>query len=213
MSLFNKHIHISILLLVIACSSCMRKYVDWEQKKINEGYEKSEVVIKGMVERYIDNKFLLYEFKVGDSLVKQEMWLGQNVNTQIVKYYHGARFEILFDSKDFNRNMILFNKPIIKSHQTLNITEAEIINIGRPRTVALWFGFLNVICKYSVNGRGYIHDGSISKDLFFPDKDYDEITRRDLRKLKRKYKGKTCTIEYDVRNPGVSRLVEESVVK
>ena len=201
------------LFFILSFSSCMKQYVDWEQKSINErGYERSEVLIKGMVEKYIDNKFLLYEFKVGDSLVKQEALLGQNVNTEIVRFYYGSRYEIIYNPKDLERNLLLFNKPIFKESQQFKSSNAEIISISRNDYLNVWFGFLQINCRYWVNGKDYIHWGGISKDLFFPDKDYNEITRKELRQLKRKYKGKKCIIEYDIENPGVSRLIESSIV-
>ena len=208
-------LYLVIFLSFFLLKSCMPEYYNQEEYLLeNHNYKRSVVEFQGFIESGTYLYHLHYSFRVADSLIRQVRYVGASVNTDLVRFYTGSKYEIIYNPEDPLKNMILLNKPVFDKNIIFGKTEGKIQFITpKQYRVFLWEGFLRIRCRYWVNGKSHIHWGGISKDLFFPDKDYNEITRKEIRQIRRKYEGKKCIIEYDIENPGVSRLVEESVVK
>lgn len=205
-----------IVLPIISLLGCRINeyyYTDWESHKLVKGYERSVVTIGEICCRGEAIKTLDYEFKARDVLIKQERQLGSNVSHRSVPLYPGSKFEIIFNPKDPKKNTILLNKPVYDDNVQFEKAVGEIKLITwKQRGVFIYNGFIKIRCMYKVNGESYFIIANVSKDIFFPNKEYDEITRKDFRKINRKYKGQKCEVEYDINNPGVSRLIEKSIV-
>ena len=161
-----------LLLLLLGCLT-PQQYYDREQHPVkNHNYQRSIVEIQGFIEVGMSSYHLHYSFKVSDSIVRQERYMGYNINTDLVRYYAGSRFEILYNPEDPFKNLILYNKPVFNENTRFEKANGRIEGMSAVHGGYSYFlstGFLGITCRYWVNGKDYIHRGGISKDLFFPD--------------------------------------------